>query len=120
MTYAWNRFGQFSLAYVNGVKTPDADTLTYADGPVPVIPVGPVQLLEYHGSMVISTRIFQRGMGRGSGQCGAGRRKYLAAPDGILSERDSLYLSDTVAFRQPDVGYLAVFLAGRDQRLGNL
>jgi hypothetical protein len=24
---------------------------------VPVIPVGPVQLLEYHGTMVISTRI---------------------------------------------------------------
>ncbi len=57
MIYAWNRHAQFSLAYVNGVKTPDADALTYADGPVPVIPLGPVQLLEYHGSMIISTRI---------------------------------------------------------------
>jgi hypothetical protein len=59
MIYAWNRLGEFSLAYVNGIKTPEADAFTYADGPVPVIPVGPVQLLEYHGSMIISTRIGQ-------------------------------------------------------------
>jgi hypothetical protein len=55
--YAWNRFGEFTQAYINGVKVPGADAHTYADGPVPVIPVGPVQLLEYHGTMVISTRI---------------------------------------------------------------
>lgn len=55
--YAWNRFGEFTRAYVDGVKVPGADAHTYADGPVPVIPVGPVQLLEYHGTMIISTRI---------------------------------------------------------------
>jgi hypothetical protein len=55
--YAWNRFGEFTQAYIDGIKVPGADAHTYADGPVPVIPVGPVQLLEYHGTMVISTRI---------------------------------------------------------------
>ena len=57
LIYAWDKLGQFFLAYENGVKTSGADGHTYADGPVPVIPVGPVQLLEYHGTMVISTRI---------------------------------------------------------------
>ena len=56
LVYAWDKFGQFFLAYNNGIKTSGADAHTYADGPVPVIPVGPVQLLEYHGTMVISTR----------------------------------------------------------------
>jgi len=57
LIYAWDKLGQFFLAYDNGIKTSGADAHTYADGPVPVIPVGPVQLLEYHGTMVISTRI---------------------------------------------------------------
>jgi len=57
LVYAWNKLGQFFLAYDNGIKTSGADAHTYADGPVPVIPVGPVQLLEYHGTMVISTRV---------------------------------------------------------------
>jgi hypothetical protein len=57
LVYAWDRFGQFFLAYNNGIKTTGADAYSYADGPVPVIPVGPVQLLEYHGTMVISTRV---------------------------------------------------------------
>jgi hypothetical protein len=57
LIYAWDKLGQFFLAYNNGIKISGADAHTYADGPVPVIPVGPVQLLEYHGTMVISTRI---------------------------------------------------------------
>ncbi|MFN2356928.1 MAG: BACON domain-containing protein [Desulfotignum sp.] len=57
LVYAWDKFGQFFLAYNNGIKTSGADAHTYADGPVPFIPFGPVQLLEYHGSMVISTRV---------------------------------------------------------------
>ena len=57
LVYAWDKSGQFFLAYNNGIKTSGADAHTYADGPVPVIPVGPVQLLEYYGTMVISTRI---------------------------------------------------------------
>jgi hypothetical protein len=57
LVYAWDKLGQFFLAYNNGIKTSGADAHTYADGPVPVIPFGPVQLLEYHGTMVISTRI---------------------------------------------------------------
>ncbi len=55
--FSWDRYGQFSPAFVNGVKVPGADYLTYADGPVSVIPVGPVQLLGYHGTMVISARL---------------------------------------------------------------
>jgi hypothetical protein len=55
--YAWDRYGQFSPAFVNGVKIPGADYLTYADGPVSVIPVGPAQLLDYHGTMVVSVRL---------------------------------------------------------------
>lgn len=55
--YAWNRFGEFNLAYNSGIKVTGADAFTYADGPVPVIPVGPVQMLGYQGTMIISTRI---------------------------------------------------------------
>jgi hypothetical protein len=55
--YAWDRYGQFAPAFVNGIKLPGADALTYADGPVSVIPVGPTQLLEYHGTMVVSVRL---------------------------------------------------------------
>jgi hypothetical protein len=55
--YAWNRFGEFHLAFNSGIKVTGADAHTYADGPVPVIPVGPVQMLGYHGTMIISTRI---------------------------------------------------------------
>ena len=55
--YAWDQFGEFHLAFDNGIKVTGADTYTYADGPVPVIPVGPVQMLRYYGTMIISTRI---------------------------------------------------------------
>jgi hypothetical protein len=55
--YAWNQFGEFQLAFDSGIKITGADTYTYADGPVPVIPVGPVQMLGYSGTMIISTRI---------------------------------------------------------------
>lgn len=55
--YAWNRFGEFHLAFNSGIKITGADAFTYSDGPVPVIPVGPVQMLGYHGTMIISTRI---------------------------------------------------------------
>jgi hypothetical protein len=56
--YAWDRYGQFAPAFINGRKLPGADALTYADGPVvSAIPVGPTRLRDYYGTMVLSVRI---------------------------------------------------------------
>lgn len=56
--YAWDRYGQFAPAYINGMKLPGADALTYADGPViSAISVGPTRLRDYYGTMVLSVRI---------------------------------------------------------------
>ena len=42
---------------VNGVKNPEADDCYYAAGPVPYIPIGPLQLLGLYGRVVVSVRV---------------------------------------------------------------
>ena len=65
LVYAWTNPGQASdwsnpsllnLAYDNGIKIPGSDALTYAAGPVPSVPFGPLQLLGCHGTVIISMR----------------------------------------------------------------
>lgn len=44
-------------AYLNGVKLPGADQWYYSAGPVPYIPIGPMQLLGLYGRVHVSVRV---------------------------------------------------------------
>lgn len=49
--------GGLTEAYLNGVKLAGADQWYYAAGPVPYIPVGPLQLLGLFGRVFLSVRV---------------------------------------------------------------
>ncbi|MBP8830336.1 MAG: BACON domain-containing protein [Desulfobacter sp.] len=57
MVYAMTKTGTLALAYENGIKVSGADDLSYADGPVSYIPVGPLQMIGSYGTVVVSLRI---------------------------------------------------------------
>ncbi len=49
--------GGLTEAYLNGVPLPGADQWYYAAGPVPYIPIGPLQLLGLYGRIHVSVRV---------------------------------------------------------------
>ena len=57
VVYIMDGWGQISVAYWNGVMVPGADNHSYADGPVPEVGLGPMQLLGCYGRFTVSYRL---------------------------------------------------------------